>query len=101
MNRREFILAAAAAMSAPALAREVADDVKVVRALAFDLPTKRVKFVGNHSRLDVHGDGSRDRIVQLFASDGTDGFGWCRLDEKKVSAWVGMRVKDLTGFEAP
>lgn len=102
MNRREFIFATAAAMSAVALAREVPGDVKIVRIVGFDLPTKRVKFVGKNSRLDVHGDKSRDRIVRLIASDGTEGFGCSRADEKKLAPWLGKGARELVGsFDAP
>jgi L-rhamnonate dehydratase len=96
MRRREFLFLAAAAMLPRfSFAKDLPRDVKIVRIIAFDLPTKRSKVVGKNARLDVHGDRSADRIVRLIASDGTEGFGCCRADEKTIATMLDKSVNDL------
>src|SRR4051812_19488970 len=95
MNRRHFLFLAAAAISKVSFAADVAPDITISRIIAFDLPTKRTKFVGKNSRLDVHGDSSRDRIVRLIASDGTEGFGCCHADEKVLASCLGKSASEV------
>jgi L-alanine-DL-glutamate epimerase-like enolase superfamily enzyme len=109
MKRREFVKLLAAAALAPRLALaadEAPKDVKIVRIVAFDLPTKRVKFVGKNARLDDHGDHSHDRIVRLITNTGVEGFGVCHRDEKTLRALLDQNpatIKPLTldGGSAP
>ena len=61
MRRREFLFASAALLARCALGADLPRDIRIVRITAFDLPSKRPKFVGKNARLDDHGDGSRDR----------------------------------------
>jgi L-alanine-DL-glutamate epimerase-like enolase superfamily enzyme len=95
MRRREFLLASAAVLARCALARDLPRDVKIVRITAFDLPSKRPKFVGKNARLDDHGDGSHDRVVTLYASDGTAGFGCCHANEKSLASLLGKSPAEL------
>ncbi len=88
MNRRQFLFLAAAALARSAFADAPAD-IKITRITAFDVPTKRPKFIGKNARLDDHGDSSRDRMVILHASDGSQGFGCCGADEKALAALLG------------
>src|SRR5206468_9867344 len=85
MQRREFLYLTAAAISQFAFARDLPRDVKIVRITAFDLVSRRPKFVGKNARLDDHGDTARDRLVILSASDGSEGFGCCRAPEKSFA----------------
>src|SRR4051812_10310667 len=95
MQRRQFLRLAAAALSRVTFARDLPRDVKIVRVTAFDLPSKRPKFVGKNARLDDHGDGSHDRIVILNTNDGTQGIGCCRASEKAVTSMLGKSPADL------
>src|SRR5438128_1489138 len=99
MRRRDFLslsagFATSVAMRSLCSAVEADPTVKITRILAFDLPSKRVKRVGKNSRPAVHGDSSRDPIVRLYTSKGTDGFGHCRLDEKKLTTLLGKNPAD-------
>ena len=109
MHRREFVKLLAAAALAPRLALaadDVPKDVKIVRIVAFDLPTKRVKFVGKNARLDDHGDHSHDRIIRLITNTGVEGFGVCHRDEKTLRALLDqnpstIKPSTLGGGSAP
>src|SRR5580765_6916783 len=89
MRRREFLFAFAALLARCAFAANLPRDVKIVRVTAFDLPSKRPKFVGKNARLDDHGDGSRDRVVVLRANSGAQGIGCCRASEKALASLLG------------
>src|SRR5262245_20619514 len=90
MHRRSFLTAVAGA----ALARVVrsADppkDVRITRAVGFDVPLRRSKIAGRNARLDVHGDRSTDRMVRLYTNAGVEAVGNCRADENAVRELVG------------
>jgi D-galactarolactone cycloisomerase len=96
MQRRQFlILAAATAMTSILRAETPRDDVKITSVTGYDLLTKRVKLVGKNARLGVHGDSSRDRVVVLHASDGSEGLGCCHADEKQLKSLLGKTPRDL------
>jgi L-alanine-DL-glutamate epimerase-like enolase superfamily enzyme len=95
MHRREFLFASAALLARCAFARDIPRDVKIVRITAFDIASKRPKFVGKNARLDDHGDGSRDRVVILHAGDGSQGIGCCRASEKDLSSLLNKNPADL------
>src|SRR4051812_14564601 len=96
MQRRQFlILAAATAMSSVLRAEPPRDDVKITSITGYDLLTKRVKLVGRNARLGVHGDSSRDRVVVLHTSDGSEGLGCCHANEKQLAALLGKTPRDL------
>jgi D-galactarolactone cycloisomerase len=91
IDRRDFLRLSAAALGTAALSRValadvVPQDVKIVRIIAFDLPTKRVKYVGKNARLDDHGDHGHDRVVRLITNTGVEGFGVCHANEKTLQA---------------
>lgn len=103
MNRRQFLVLAGAALASRRLvfaADDVPRDIRITRITAFDLPTKRVKFVGKNARLDDHGDGSRDRVVFIKASDGTEGFGCCHANEKVLAPLLGQSPGVAVGPQA-
>jgi L-alanine-DL-glutamate epimerase-like enolase superfamily enzyme len=90
MHRRTFL----AALTTAALARAVrsADppkDVRITRAVGFDLPSKRSKVAGRNARLDVHGDTANDRMVRFSTNAGVEGVGNCRADKETVAKLIG------------
>ena len=75
---------------APALpADHLPRDLRITRIVGFDLITKRSKLAGKNSRLDVHGDQSRDRMVRLFTNTGVEGLGNCRAGEQALAQLLG------------
>jgi L-alanine-DL-glutamate epimerase-like enolase superfamily enzyme len=90
MHRRAFLAAAAGAALAPFVrSADLPKDVRVTRAVGFDLPCKRSKVAGRNARLDVHGDRATDRMVRLSTNAGVEGLGNCRADEKAVAKLIG------------
>src|SRR5262245_38183155 len=90
MDRRTFLTAVATATLARAIhAADPPKDVRVTRAVGFDLPLRRSKVAGRNARLDVHGDHSNDRMVRLSTNSGVEALGNCRADEKAVAELIG------------
>lgn len=90
MHRRTFLVA----LSGAALCRAVRSvepprDVRIVRAVGFDLPSRRSKVAGRNARLDVHGDRANDRMLRLFTNTGIDAVGNCRAEEKAAAKLIG------------
>jgi L-alanine-DL-glutamate epimerase-like enolase superfamily enzyme len=96
MHRRTFLTAVAAATLARAVrAADPPKDVRITRAIAFDLPLKRSKVAGKNARLDVHGDRSTDRMVRLFTNTGIEAVGNCRADQKALGELIGKDPFDF------
>jgi len=90
MNRRSFLTAIApAALAGAVRATDPPRDVRITRAIGFDLPLRRSKVAGKNARLDVHGDRSTDRMVRLLTNSGIEAVGNCRADEKAVGELIG------------
>lgn len=92
MQRRDFIMGLlSSAMLAKALhGADIPKDLKITRAVGFQLPSQRSKVAGKNARLDVHGDRATDRMVRLYTNhDGIQAFGNCRADEKAVAQILG------------
>jgi len=90
MHRRTFLTAiAAATLARAARAADPPKDVRVTRAVGFDLPLRRSKVAGRNARLAVHGDRSADRMVRLYTNSGVEAVGNCRADEKAVGEMIG------------
>jgi L-alanine-DL-glutamate epimerase-like enolase superfamily enzyme len=90
MQRRTFLAAlGAAALARVVRAADLPKDVRITRAVGFDLPSKRSKVAGRNSRLDVHGERGNDRMVRLYTSAGVEGIGNCRAEEKEVAKLLG------------
>lgn len=90
MRRRDFFTAAGATVL-PRLvaASQLPRDAKITRIVGFDLISRRPKLVGKNSRLGVHGDRARDRMVRVFTSAGVEGLGNCRLGRHKLAPLLG------------
>lgn len=90
MHRRRFLVSlSASALAAATRAADPPKDVRITRAVGFDLPSKRSKVAGKNARLDVHGDRANDRMVRLYTNAGVEGIGNCRADEKAVAMLIG------------
>jgi L-alanine-DL-glutamate epimerase-like enolase superfamily enzyme len=90
MHRRAFLAAAATAALARAVrAADPPKDVRITRAVGFDLPCKRSKVAGKNARLDVHGDRAADRMVRLTTNTGVEAVGNCRAEQKAVAELIG------------
>ena len=90
MHRRTFLTAiAATTLARVARAEDPPKDVRLTRAVGFDLAPKRSKVAGKNARLDVHGDRSTDRMVRLYTNSGVEALGNCRADEKAVGELIG------------
>ncbi len=76
MDRRAFLTA----VSAMALARvvrssELPRDMRITRAVGFDLPCRRSKLAGKNAQLDVHGDRATDPVLRLCTNTDLEGAG--------------------------
>lgn len=90
MRRRDFLAAASAAALARAVrAADPPADVRITRAVGFDLACKRSKVAGKNARLDVHGDAATDRMVRLYTTAGVEALGNCRAGEKAAAQLIG------------
>lgn len=90
MHRRTFLaVLASAALSRVVRSADLPKDVRITRAVGFDLPTQRSKVAGRNARLDVHGDRANDRMLRLFTSTGLEAVGNCRAEKEAVSKLIG------------
>jgi L-alanine-DL-glutamate epimerase-like enolase superfamily enzyme len=90
MQRREFL----AALGGVALARvvrsgELPKDVKITRAVGFDLPSRRSKVAGKNAQKEIHGDRANDRMLRLYTNAGVEGIGNCRAEKDAVAKLLG------------
>ena len=53
----------------------IPDDVKITRIVKMNIPTYRPKYVGKNSQRDDHTDGSIERAIRVYTSNGLDGIG--------------------------
>jgi len=97
MKRREFLagMAGAAVLNQWSWAADLPSDMRITRVVAFDLISKRSKFVGKNSRLDDHGDRASDRMVWLYTNAGIEGLGNCRADKKSLAPLLGGNPFDF------
>ena len=102
MNRRDFLAAGVAGTALASLSRaaETADDLRVTRAVGFQLTSQRSKLAGKNARLDVHGDRGRDTMVRLYTNQGIEGLGNCRAKEADVAKLLGKNPLALHDAEA-
>ncbi|GMU21080.1 MAG: racemase [Phycisphaerae bacterium] len=103
MKRREFLAAVAGTAVLPRFswADDLPRDVRITRVVAFDLPSRRPKFLGKNSRKDDHGDKATDRMIRIYTSAGVDGLGVYRHDkdmEKNRQMLSALLGKDPFAF---
>jgi L-alanine-DL-glutamate epimerase-like enolase superfamily enzyme len=106
MKRREFLigcgsLTASALFSPWTWAADLPRDLKITRIVGFDLISRRCKFCGKNSRLDVHGDRATDRMVRLYTNAVGEGLGNCRANEKVLASLLGKNPFDFFRREPP
>jgi len=90
MNRRNFItVLATAALARAVQAADLPSDVRIVRAVGFDLISRRSKVAGRNAQKDVHGDRATDRMVRLYTNVGVDGIGYCPANKEEVGKLIG------------
>src|SRR5258708_16892624 len=90
MNRREFLAGVAGlALSRVVRAADIPKDVRITRAVGFDVVSQRNKFAGKNARLDVHGDRATDRMVRLFTNAGVEAIGNCRAEKEAAAQLIG------------
>jgi L-alanine-DL-glutamate epimerase-like enolase superfamily enzyme len=90
MNRRDFLAdLAGMALTRVVRAQDVPRDVRVTRAVGFDLVSQRSKVAGKNARLDVHGDRASDRMVRVHTNTGLDGIGNCRAEKEAAAQLLG------------
>ncbi len=106
MQRRNFLtlcsgLAATSLLSRRVWAAELPRDLRITRIVGFDLPSKRCKFCGRNSRLDVHGDRASDAMVRIFTNAGLEGLGNCRANDTALRSLLGKNPFDFFQAATP
>jgi D-galactarolactone cycloisomerase len=90
MHRRAFLtVLAGAALARVVRSADLPKDIRITRAVGFDLPTQRSKVAGRNARLDVHGDRGNDRMLRLFTNTRLEAVGNCRAEKDAVSGLIG------------
>jgi len=90
LQRREFLTALAGlALTRVVQAADLPKDIRITRAVGFDLVSHRSKVAGKNARLDVHGDRATDRMVRLFTNAGGEGIGNCRAEKDACAKLIG------------
>ncbi len=64
-------------------------DVRITRAVRFDLPCRRSKVAGKNARLGVHGDRAIDPMLRLYTNADVEGVGNCRAGTEAVAKLLG------------
>ena len=96
MHRRDFLaVTATAALARAVRAAELPQDVRITRAVGFDLPCRRSKVAGRNAQREVHGDRTNDRMVRLYTSSGVEALGNCRAEKDAVATLVGKDPFEL------
>lgn len=106
MNRRKFLSVCGGAAASVLLARwswasDLPRDIKITRIVGFDLESRRCKVCGKNSRLGVHGDRARDRMVRIYTNAGYEGLGNCRASEAKLGPLLGKNPFDFFKADRP
>jgi L-alanine-DL-glutamate epimerase-like enolase superfamily enzyme len=91
MRRRAFL---GAVTAAPLLGRALRaesfpPDLKITRAVSFDLISRRSKMAGKNARRDVHGNSARDRMVRLYTNVGVHAVARCWRPQESVAKLLG------------
>ncbi|QDT39479.1 enolase C-terminal domain-like protein [Stratiformator vulcanicus] len=91
MNRRQFTtsLLAAGLWGKLATSAEIPPDLKITRAVGFDLHTTRPKYVGRNANRGENGRKSYEKMVRLWTNVGVEAIGRCWRPEKDLAQIVG------------
>jgi L-alanine-DL-glutamate epimerase-like enolase superfamily enzyme len=91
MRRRTFVkaLTAAPLFSRVLRAESFPPDLRITRAVSFDLISRRSKLAGKNARRDVHGNTARDRMVRLYTNVGVDAVARCWRSKESVAQLLG------------
>ncbi|HEV3342737.1 MAG TPA: mandelate racemase/muconate lactonizing enzyme family protein [Pirellulales bacterium] len=96
MHRRNLLAAAGAAFFAGTLrGAELPGDVKITRAVGFNLTSRRNKTAGKNARLDVHGDRGHDRMLRIYTNQGVEGIGNCAIAKEAAAELLGKNPLDF------
>src|SRR5262245_55289760 len=89
MKRRTFLaMVSAAALARVVRAADLPKDLRITRAVGFELTSRRSKVAGKNARLDVHGDRATDRMIRLYTNQGIEGHGNCRAEKAQVAELI-------------
>ena len=98
MRRRSFLAATlfgSAALARAVRAADLPKDVRITRAVGFDLTSQRSKLAGRNAIKDVHGDRATDRMLRLYTNTGLEAVGNCRADRSAVAQLIGKDPFEL------
>ncbi len=68
---------------------DVPRDLRITRAVSFDLVSMRPKMIGKNAQRDVHGDRAMDRMVRLYTNTGLEGIGSCGAGRDALAQLLG------------
>lgn len=101
MNRREFLAAAGGwALGCAVAAGDAPRDVRITRAVCFELEMTRPKHVGKNSYRHDHGRKAYDRLLRLHTNAGIDGVGTCSVGANECAQLLGRNPLDLLDSKA-
>jgi L-alanine-DL-glutamate epimerase-like enolase superfamily enzyme len=100
MNRREFLVTSAATAATAlstrfAWADDLPKDVKITRAVSFELTLTRPKHIGKNAYRHDHGVTGYDRVVRFYTNAGVDGFATSWAGANDCAALLGKSPFDL------
>ena len=88
-------MAGAGALVLPFGCKEaIPDDVKITRIVKMNIPTYRPKYVGKNSQRDDHTDGSIERAIRVYTSNGLDGIGVHWGEESDLRPLLGKTLRE-------
>lgn len=99
MNRRDFLSAALGSCASVALAADPpkADDlkkVKITKLTSFAHVCPRPKLVGKNSRLDVHGQQTRENVLRIATDQGIEGVGIGTTSQENARKLLGHTLAE-------
>lgn len=104
MDRRVFtktLLGATGSALMPSLLQRInwPSDVRITRITGFHLFSERSKLAGKNSRLGVHGERARDRMVRIYTNTGQEGLGFSLASRRDLRKLLGRHPLDYYDSE--